>query len=135
MAKTWKQKLDSGKPAHVEVLSKRFGGAAEGAKMLVATPLLVDSYMRSVPKGERRTVSRMKDDLAAAHGADICCPISTSIFARIAAEAALEDTSRGASLERVTPFWRVIEADGSVAKKLSCGPEFIEARRAAEAGE
>jgi hypothetical protein len=133
MAKSWKQKLDEGKPAHVEVLRKRFGGAPEGAKMLVATPRLVDEYMRAVPSGERRTVGQMRSDLAAAHGADISCPISTSIFARIAAEAALEDTTVGVPLSDVTPFWRVIEEDGTVAKKLSCGPDFIRSQRAAEA--
>jgi hypothetical protein len=132
MPKSWKQKLDGGKPAHVEVLNKRFGGAPEGAKMLVATPRLVDEYMRSVPKGERRTVAQMRSELAAAHQADISCPISTSIFARIAAEAALEETTAGVPLSDVTPFWRVIEEDGTVAKKLSCGPDFIRRQRAAE---
>jgi hypothetical protein len=75
----------------------------------------------------------MRNELAAAHGADISCPISTSIFARIAAEAAIEDTAVGVPLSDVTPFWRVIEEDGTVAKKLSCGPDFIRSRRAAEA--
>ena len=133
MAKSWKQKLDGGKPAHVEVLKKRFGGAPEGAKMLIATPRLVDDYMRQVPPGERRTVAQMRSDLATAHGAALSCPISTSIFARIAAEAAIEETMAGAALSDVTPFWRVIEEDGTVAKKLTCGPEFIRERRAAEA--
>jgi hypothetical protein len=132
MPKSWKQKLDGGKPAHVEVLNKRFGGAPEGAKMLVATPRLVDEYMRSVPKGERRTVAQMRSELAAAHQADISCPISTSIFARIAAEAALEETTAGVPLSDVTPFWRVIEEEGTVAKRLSCGPDFIRRQRAAE---
>jgi hypothetical protein len=132
MAKSWKQKLDGGKPAHVEILSKPFGGAPEGAKMLIATPRMVDDYMRAVPAGERRTVAQMRSELAAAHGADISCPISTSIFARIAAEAAIEETTVGASLRDVTPFWRVIEEDGTVAKKLSCGPDFVRSQRAAE---
>jgi hypothetical protein len=75
----------------------------------------------------------MRSELAVAHGADISCPISTSIFARIAAEAALEETTLGVPLPEVTPFWRVIEEDGTVAKKLSCGPDFIRNLRAAEA--
>lgn len=133
MAQSWKQKLAGGKPAHVEVLNKRFGGAPEGAKMLIATPRLIDEYMRAVSHGERRTVAQMRSELAAAHGADISCPISTSIFARIAAEAAIEETTLGVPLSDVTPFWRVIEEDGSVAKKLSCGPDFIRNQRAAEA--
>jgi hypothetical protein len=75
----------------------------------------------------------MRSELAAAHGADISCPISTSIFARIAAEAAIEQTAVGVPLAEVTPFWRVIEDCGPVAQKLSCGPEFIRSQRAAEA--
>jgi hypothetical protein len=134
MPKSWRQKLDSGKPAHVEVLTKRFGGAPEGAKMLIATPRLVDEYMRAVPPGERRTVAQMRRGLAAAHGADTCCPISTSIFARIAAEAAIEEASAGAPLSEVTPFWRVIEEEGTVAKKLSCGLDFIRRQLASETG-
>jgi hypothetical protein len=133
MAKTWKQKLDGGKPAHVEVLSKPFGGAPEGAKMLIATPRMVDDYMRAVPPGETRSVSQMRTDLAKAYGADIACPISTSIFARIAAEAALEDIEIGKPLSEVTPFWRVIDEKSSIAKKLSCGVDLVRSQREQEA--
>ena len=129
MPKTWKQKLDGGKPAHVEVLQKPFGGAPPGAKMLVGTPRLVDGYMRDVPPGETRSVAEMRADLARAAGADIACPLSTSIFARIAAEAALEDMAAGKQAAEVTPFWRVIDEKSPIAKKLSCGPEFIETQR------
>jgi hypothetical protein len=34
---------------------------------------------------------------------------------------------------QITPFWRVIEPKSALAKKLTCGPEFIEEMRAAEA--
>lgn len=132
MAKTWKQKLDSGRPAHVEILAKPFGGAPEGARMLVATPRLVDQYIRDIPPGEHRDIPRMRADLAAAHGADIACPLSTSIFARIAAEAALEDAAAGAPPAGVTPFWRLIDEDSKIAGKLSCGPGYIRAQRARE---
>lgn len=133
MAKTWRQKLDGGQPAHVEILPRPFGGAPEGAKMLVATPRMVDDYMRRVPAGESRSVARMRTDLARAHGAEISCPISTSIFARIAAEAALEQAEAGTPLSEVTPFWRVIDEASPIAKKLSCGVDLIRAQRAREA--
>ena len=132
MPKTWKQKLEGVRPAHVETLEKPFGGAPPGAKMLVATPRLVDDYMRSVPEGEVRTIARMRLDLAAAHGADLTCPLSTGIFARIAAEAALEEVEAGAKPAEVTPFWRVIDPKSPLAKKLSCGSAFIESHQAAE---
>jgi hypothetical protein len=133
MAKSWKQKLAGGKPAHVEVLTKPFGGAPEGAKMLIATPRLVDEYMRSVPPGESRSVAQMRTDLAKAYGAEIACPISTSIFARIAAEAAIEETQMGKPLSEVTPFWRVIDEKSPIAKRLSCGPDLVRSRREEEA--
>jgi hypothetical protein len=132
MAKTWKQKLDGGKPAHVEVLTKPFGGAPEGAKMLIATPRMVDEYMRAVPRGETRSVSQMRTELAKAHDADIACPISTSIFARISAEAALEDVQIGKPLSEVTPFWRVIDEKSPIAKKLSCGVDLVRSQREQE---
>lgn len=133
MAKTWKQKLDGGQPAHIEVLTKSFGGAPEGAKMLVATPRIVEEYMRNVPAGESRSLAQMRLDLAKAHGADISCPISTSIFARIAAEAALEQVEAGIPLSEVTPFWRVIDESSPIAKKLSCGIDLVRDQRTREA--
>jgi hypothetical protein len=132
MAKTWKQKLDGGQPAHVEILEKPFGGAAPGARMLVATPRLVDDYMRAVPAGESRSIAQMRTDLARAHGAEISCPISTSIFARIAAEAALEETATGTPASEVTPFWRVIDDKSPIAAKLSCGVDTLRALREQE---
>ena len=107
--KSWQQKLNGGKPAHVKKLTKPFGGAPEGAKMLIGTPRLIDSYMRTLPEGQFRSVAQMRADLARAHKADIACPLSTSIFARIAAEAALEEIAQGKSVADVTPFWRVID--------------------------
>ena len=101
--------------------------------MLVGTPRLVDDYTRSVPEGESRTVARMRADLARQHDADIAGPLSTSIFARIAAEAAPEELRSGRSAAEVTPFWRVVDEKSTVAKKLSCGQEFIEIQRRLEA--
>lgn len=132
MAKTWRQKLDGGKPAHVETLTKPFGGAPEGAKMLVGTPRLIDSYMRTVPEGQSRSVAQMRADLAKAQKADIACPLSTSILVRIAAEAALEEIAQGKPVQDVAPFWRVVDEKSPIAKRLSCGPEFIELRRQLE---
>ena len=133
MAKTWTQKLDDGRAPKVEPLTRPYAGAPEGAAMLVSTPREVEAYMRSVPAGETRTIAQMREDLARAHGADVTCPMSTSIFARIAAEAALEAAEQGRPAEEVTPFWRVIGPETPLAKKLSCGPAFVAKRRQAEA--
>lgn len=46
------------------------------------------------------------------------CPVSTAVFIRIAAEAAWEDIKAGVPPEQVTPFWRVVQPDSTIAKKL-----------------
>jgi len=58
--------------------------------------------------------------------ADFTCPLTTGIFIRIAAEAAEEDLSRGE--KEITPYWRVIKADGSLNEKLPGGTEAQAAR-------
>ncbi|HEX4737670.1 MAG TPA: hypothetical protein VH331_08920 [Allosphingosinicella sp.] len=133
MAKTWKQKLDIDRTPHVEVLERPFGGAPPGARMLVSTPREVDGYIRGLPRGATQSVPTMREALAKTHGADIACPMSTAMFARIAAEAALEEVHAGKSVDDVAPFWRVIEPSSALAKKLSCGADFIEQRRMQEA--
>ncbi|MBX9645130.1 MAG: hypothetical protein K2W91_13660 [Novosphingobium sp.] len=130
--KTWQEKLAGGKQPHVEVLQKPFGGALPGARMLVSQPAEVDAYIRTLPPGTKATVADLRDALARQHGADLACPLSTSIFVRIAAEAALEDLALGKSESEITPFWRVVDPKSPLAKKLSCGAGFVEERRASE---
>jgi len=57
-----------------------------------------------------------------------------SYILRISAEAALEELAEGKSLDEVAPFWRVIDPDSKLAIRLTVGPEWVAAQRAAEAG-
>lgn len=75
----------------------------------------------------------LRAELVARHGADATCPVSTAIFLRIVAEAALEEIAKGRPPAQVTPFWRVIAPGSSIASKLSCGDEFISIMRSMEA--
>jgi hypothetical protein len=59
---------------HVVTLPKPYCEAPAGGKMFIASPVLVDGYMRAVPRGETRTIEGMRRDLAKAHGADVTCP-------------------------------------------------------------
>ena len=68
-------------------------------------------------------------DLARVHGADRTCPLTTGIFLRIVAEAAWEELQAGADPGAITPFWRVIAPDSSLARKLACGTDFIAGMR------
>jgi hypothetical protein len=127
VAKTWTEKLNGGKPPHIETIDKPVMGMKPGCRMLVSNPLEVKQMMDSIPKGVSMTQAELRQKLAEKHGADTACPISTGIFVRIASEVALEQMQAGAA--EVTPFWRVVDPKSPLAKKLSCGPERVKSLR------
>ncbi|MEM7504405.1 MAG: hypothetical protein AAF417_20370 [Pseudomonadota bacterium] len=133
MAKSAKEKLNQTKAPKRVVLEKDFAGIRAGQRMLVGTPQMVDAYIREIPSGETRTIHRLRNELARREKCDATCPVSTAIFVRISAEAAIEDMDAGRPESTVTPFWRIISADDKVAAKLPIDPEWITRQRALEA--
>jgi hypothetical protein len=133
MRKTWQQKLDNGREPKVVVLEQPFGGAPAGARMLVATPRVVEQYLRHIPSGQTVPMTTLRGDLAESFHADVTCPLSTGIFIRIVAEAALEEIAAGAAAADVAPFWRVVDENSPAARRISCGPAFIRRMRETEA--
>ena len=131
--KSWTAKFRSRTEPEVAVLEKPFAGVPAGARLLISTPARIAAYVAAIPAGETRDVAAMRADLAAQAGADATCPMTTGMFARIAAEAALEEVAAGAKLAEVTPFWRLIDPESPLAGKLSCGRDLIRTMRAAEA--
>jgi alkylated DNA nucleotide flippase Atl1 len=87
--------------------------------MLVASPLAIDAIVRRIPRGRVCTLVALREALAAAHGADYTCPMTTGIFLRIAAEAAEEERAMGA--RDVTPWWRVVRETGALLEKVPGG--------------
>lgn len=132
MAKTWQEKLTAAKQPKLEVLEKPFAGILAGDTLFVATPQLVKQYMENIPKGRSVSLVQMRQQFAQAHQGDATCPVSTAIFARTVAEAAWEEIQAGKDPSQVTPFWRVIEPNSTIAQKLACGSEFLEAMRKKE---
>lgn len=132
--KTWAQKFENGRTPEVVKLDKAMLGVPAGAKLLISTPIEIDAYIRAIPSGETRTVHTLRADLAQRHKADTTCPMTTGIFARIVAEKALEDLAAGQKETDVAPFWRLIDPASPLAKKLSCGPDYIAHRRTVERG-
>lgn len=136
MAKTWREKHDGHKqPIDIRALEKPFAGHPVGAKMLIATPKDMTAYFKSVPRGTLRDMDALRRSLAAKHKADFVCPLTTGIFLRIAAEHAYAQILEGAAAETVGPFWRVIDPNSPLAKKLACGPDFIRFMREREGAE
>lgn len=130
--KTWSEKYQTTAVPSVQRLEKAFGDMREGDRMLIATPKLIESYVREIPPGWTVTVKKIRADLASQHDADTTCAITTGIFLRIAAEVAWEQHQAGQKLSAIMPFWRAIDPGSPAAKKLACGPEFIRQQRDGE---
>ena len=129
--KTWREKLaddkDLPKVAPIEgAMSRRWGSGT----VVVPAPREVDAAMRQVPKGRLVTINDIREHLARTHGATIGCPLTTGIFAWIAAHAAEEAAADG--VKRITPYWRTLKAGGELNPKFPGGVAALAARLRAE---
>jgi 6-O-methylguanine DNA methyltransferase, DNA binding domain len=114
--KSWQEKLADNKsfPKVCQIDStknKRWGTGT----FVIPAPMEVDELMRRVPKGKLTTIDELRKILARKHGATIACPITTGIFAWIAARAAEEAAANGK--KRITPFWRTLKSKGELNPK------------------
>ena len=129
--KSWREKLadnkDCPKVAKIEgKMSKRWGAGT----FVIPAPLEVDAAMRKVRAGKLTTIDAIRKALAKKHGATIACPITTGIFAWIAAHAADEAENDGRS--RITPYWRTLKSGGELNAKYPGGVADIKRRLEAE---
>lgn len=130
--KSWAEKMNPNAQHKVEKADKAFAGIPEGSKMLIATPLIVDEYVKSIPEGSEGSLQQMRKDLAAEYNAAYTCPITSGIFLRIVAENAYEQLQQGKPIEEIAPFWRIIDLKSPTAKKLTFGTDFLIAQRKKE---
>ena len=118
--KTWTEKLHDHKGlpkvgAIEGKMSTRWGTGT----MVVPAPIEVKELMDKVPKGKLTTINELRAALAKKHGTSIACPITTGIFAWIAANAAEEAAAAGA--KRITPYWRTLKTNGELNPKYPGG--------------
>ncbi|HZR16954.1 MAG TPA: hypothetical protein VFE51_06470 [Verrucomicrobiae bacterium] len=132
--KTWREKLadSKGLPKVAKVTGKMSRRWGEGT-MVVPAPLEVDALMKKVPKGRLATINELRAALAAKHHVTFACPITTGIFAWIAAHAAQEAEAAGA--KRITPYWRTLKNRGELNPKYPGGIAQIMKRLKAEGHE
>ncbi len=131
LRRSWSEKLadDKGLPRVGRIegrMTKRWGTGT----MVIPAPREVDELMRQVPKGKLTTINELRTALARKHQADIGCPITTGIFAWIAAHAAEEQLAAGR--KRVTPYWRTLKLGGELNPKYPGGFAALKRRLATE---
>jgi hypothetical protein len=114
--KSWKEKLAESKD-----LPKT---------LVIPAPREVDELMRRVPKGKLVTIQELRTALARKHRTDLACPMTTGIFAWIAAHAAEEDRKGGAT--EFTPYWRTLKTGGVLNAKYPGGVAALRKLLAAE---
>jgi hypothetical protein len=132
MAKTATEKLKQKKDKKKVVLEKDFAGIKAGQLMLVGTPQMIDAYIRKIPRGKFKSMHQLRNELARRNKCDATCPVSTAIFVRISAEAALEALDNGTKLSDITPFWRVVAPEDKMVAKLNVDGKWINQQRQAE---
>ena len=123
--KSWLDKLNENKEPKIKKIDIDFADIPAGSNMFIATPKLIDQYINEIGVGKRIDLKTMRKDLAIEHNADYTCPVTTGIFLRIVAEANYEKLQQGIHLQEITPFWRVIEPNSALAKKLTFGQDFL----------
>lgn len=129
--KSWREKLEDSKDlpkvvAIGERMSQRWGTGT----CVIPAPQEVDDLMRKVPKGRLITINEIRAALAQMHEASIGCPMTTGIFAWIAAHAAEEDAAAGK--KRITPYWRTLKSGGELNPRYPGGVPNLKQRLEAE---
>ena len=129
--KSWREKLADSKdlPKVGRVMGKMRTKWGTGT-MVVPAPKEVDGVMRRVPRGKLLTINEIRQHLAEKHKVNVCCPITTGIFAWIAAHSAEEALEEGA--KRVTPYWRALKTGGELNAKYPGGIASLKRRLQAE---
>jgi len=123
--KSWLEKLNDKKEPQLKRIEIQFADMPAGSNMFIATPQLIDEYVKQIGFGRRIDIKTLRKDLALAHHADYTCPVTTGIFLRIVAEANYEKLQLGKEIDEISPFWRVITPNSALAKKLTFGQEFL----------
>lgn len=107
----------------------RVGGILVDQSMLMPSEESVARQIAAVPAGETRSLAQLRADLAALHGAEATCPVTTQRMIKIVAERAVADHAGGRA---AVPFWRVVEPGKPNTERLAGGSDFVRRRRAEE---
>jgi alkylated DNA nucleotide flippase Atl1 len=122
--KSWTEKLtDSRDLPKVEKITDKMSKRWGTGTVVIPAPMEVDEMMRRVPEGKLTTINEIRAALAKKHKATIGCPITTGIFAWVAAHAAEEQRQEGK--KETTPYWRTLKTGGVMNPKYPGGVDRL----------
>lgn len=94
---------------------------ANGGAMVISSPAEVDEFLRLIAPGEVATLDQLRAAIARHHDVAVACPVSTAIFANMAARAAEERRALGEDPAGLTPWWRLLRKGGFLNDKAPGG--------------
>jgi len=120
--KSWTEKLaDSKDLPKVEKITEKMSKKWGTGTIVIPAPTEVDAMMKKAPEGKLITINEIREALAKKHNATIGCPMTTGIFAWVAAHAAEEQRQQGE--KNITPYWRTLKTGGVINVKYPGGVE------------
>lgn len=102
------------------VITSRRKGRSGTQSMLIPSEGMVADALRAAPPGRLSDLAALRRGLAAQHGADACCPVTTQ---RHLVRLSQDDGA---------PVWRVVDPDRPFARRMAGGPDRIREALAAE---
>jgi hypothetical protein len=60
----WRRRFGAAKAPHIVTLPSDFAGVKAGSTMLISSPGEIASYIGSIPAGQKRSIARLRSDLA-----------------------------------------------------------------------
>ena len=115
----WTAKLHANPEPEVRPMPKDRIGLHKGDLCLLPSARLVDDFIRAIPKGKAVSLLDMRATLARRHKAAGTCPVHLGYHLRTVAEAACEARDRSVPMGKITPVWRVLDAEALTLRKLA----------------
>ncbi|MEZ4361241.1 MAG: hypothetical protein R3B48_13740 [Kofleriaceae bacterium] len=125
MAKTAAQRRDDAPPPRVVVITDERDPDGPAGRRLLPSPLELEELIRRIPRGRVLRLAEARATLAIKFRADYACAKSVHSALLLVAEAAREERGRAGP---PTPYWRVVNDDGSLVRALPDGEAHLAAK-------
>ncbi len=126
--KTWREKVNEVEEK-IHNITPDWEDRLGKGKILIPNAKDIERLINKTKRGELLTTDIIREILAKEKGVQVTAAIPTGVYLKYVALAAEEEM---AVKSNVTPYWRVLKADGSINVKLSGGATTLVKRLESE---